>query len=92
MAASCPSLPVGQSYPRSPGIGPVPVAVGEGSLRALAPSAPIPGSACVPLSVLPLLTRAADLFAGCVVSVGNWYVCACVQKQTSKCLGNVLGK
>ena len=31
-------------------------------------------------------------FAGCAVSVGNWCVCACVQKKTSKCLGSVLGK
>lgn len=86
MAASCPSLPVGQSCPCSPWTGPVPVAVGEGSLMCSGPQRSP--------SWLSLRPTLGSPFAdeSCWPVVSSQYVCACVQKQTSKCLVSVLGK
>lgn len=63
MAAKCPSLPVGQSCPRSPWTGPVQVAVGEGSLMCSGPQSfhswlslrPAPGSPFADESRRPVL-------------------------------------
>lgn len=53
-----------------------------------------PQSSCAPHPILPLPTRAAGPVLQVVLFqwVTGMRVCACVQKQTSQCLGSVLGK